>query len=171
MTKLRTVEFLVIGILGLLSGCMQQSRKLVIDSNPRGAKVYVNNMEVGTTPVDYSFLYYGTYNITLEMDGFQTETIQQRIAPPWYAYPPLDFFSEHVYPGKLTDIRRLNYDLKPVLQPNTADLLQQAQELRERGRNLPEPRNPEEGRNNSPFGRLIQPNPVPPPTVEPPRLP
>jgi hypothetical protein len=126
----------------LLSGCVE--RKFVIDSNPPGAKVFVNNVEIGTTPVDYPFLYYGTYNITLEMQGFQTETFQQRVAPPWYAYPPADFVTEHVIPSKIRDIRRLNYELKPQVQLSPIELLNEATELRSRGQELPPPRNPPE---------------------------
>lgn len=133
---------IVILLGSLLTGCVE--RKFVIDSNPRGAKVFVNNVEIGTTPVDYPFLYYGTYNITLEMQGFQTETFQQRVAPPWYAYPPADFITEHVIPSKIRDIRRLNYDLRPQVQVSPIDLIREATELRERGQALPPPQNPPE---------------------------
>jgi hypothetical protein len=124
-------------LLATLSGCVE--RKFVIDSNPRGAKVYVNNVEVGTTPVDYPFIYYGTYNITLEMQGHQTETFQERIAPPWYAYPPADFVTEHVIPRKIRDIRRLNYDLKQTVPISPTELLREAEELRARSFELPAP--------------------------------
>ena len=138
--KRNRLWLLILAMVVSLSGCVE--RKFVIDSKPRGAKVYVNHVEVGTTPVDYAFLYYGTYNITLEMDGLQTETFKQRVAAPYYAYPPIDFLAEHVWPGKIRDIRRLNYELKPVFQPSTGELLQEAQDLRERGKSLPEPQNP-----------------------------
>src|SRR5262245_37465844 len=105
---------------GLLAGCVE--RRFVVDSVPPGTKVYVNNEPVGFSPVDVPFTYYGTYNITLEGDGFQTTTFRERIRPPWYAYPPIDFIVENLYPGKIRDIRRFTYDMPRVPQPGIVEL-------------------------------------------------
>jgi hypothetical protein len=134
------------GVLALLSGCVE--RRFVIESSPPGAKVFVNNREVGSTPADYPFTYYGTYLITLEMDGFQTRTIEQHVSPTWYSYPPLDFIFENLYPLKLSDIRRLPdengpYILTPVQRPNEVQLRYDAEELRKYAKeNIPPPSKP-----------------------------
>jgi hypothetical protein len=125
------------GVLAFLSGCVEQ--RFVIDSTPPGAKVYVNNRPVGFTPVDVPFTYYGTYLITLELDGYQTRHIEQEVAAPWYAYPPIDFAVENLNPWKVADVRRLSYDLTGLTRPNPDELRLQAEELRQRGRNVPEP--------------------------------
>jgi hypothetical protein len=142
MAKRAKAQWAVVGIVLLLSGCVE--RRFVVDSNPPGAKVYVNDEPVGFTPVDVPFTYYGTYNITLERDGYQTQTIQQRLAPPWFAYPPIDFVVENLNPFKVRDIRRLQYELPRMQQVQLEQLRQEAEELRDRGRNLPEPENPPE---------------------------
>src|SRR5262249_22546058 len=76
----------------LETGCVR--RRLTIRSNPPGAQVFVDNQEIGTTPCSASFVYYGTRSITVMKDGYRTEKIFQKLNPPWYEIPPLDFFNE-----------------------------------------------------------------------------
>ena len=45
--------------LATISGCVD--RRFVIESDPPGAIVYLNDKWVGPTPVDQSFTYYGKY--------------------------------------------------------------------------------------------------------------
>jgi hypothetical protein len=141
------------GALALLSGCVE--RRFVIDSTPPGAKVYVNNRPVGFTPVDVPYTYYGTYLITLELDGYQTRHVEQRVVPTWYSYPPLDFVAENLNPFTISDVRRLTYELTQLPRPNLDDLRLQAEELRNRGRELPEPSQPP----------VRRPSPGPPPAA------
>ncbi len=114
------------------AGCVE--RRYVIETDPPGALVLVNGQPLGTTPVDGWFVYYGDYNFTLIKDGYQTQSVKQRISPPWFEIPPVDFASENLYPGKLEDVRRFRYTLEPLVQVRTDVLLQQAEELRNRGR-------------------------------------
>src|SRR5262245_45195499 len=78
------------------SGCVR--RRLSVRTNPPGAQVFVDDQEIGTTPCSAPFIYYGTRKITLMKDGYRTETIFQKIPPPWYEIPPLDFLVENIYP-------------------------------------------------------------------------
>jgi hypothetical protein len=117
---------------GCLPGCIEQ--RYVIDSDPPGALVLVNGQPIGTTPVDGYFVYYGIYNFTLVKDGYQTKVVPQRITMPWFEYPGIDFLTENIYPGKVEDVRRFRYTLEPLVQVRTDDLLQQAEQLRSRGK-------------------------------------
>jgi hypothetical protein len=101
--------------------------------------VLVNGTPLGTTPVDGHFVYYGNYEFTLIKDGYETLHVDQCIRSPWYEYPGVDFVSENVYPGKLEDVRRFRYALQPAAQVNTQQLLQQAEALRNRGQQIPNP--------------------------------
>jgi hypothetical protein len=115
-----------------LSGCIEQ--RFFIESDPPGALVLVNGQPIGTTPVDYYFTYYGTYNFTLVKDGYQTKVVPQKVAMPWFEVPGVDFLTENVYPAKVEDVRRFRYTLEPLVQVRTDDLLQQGEQLRNRGR-------------------------------------
>lgn len=113
------------------SGCVE--RRYVVESDPPGALVLVNGQPVGTTPVDGYFQYYGNYSFSLVKDGYETRTFNERLVCPWFEYPPIDFASENLYPGKIEDVRRLRFTLTPQTQVQTNDLLLQADQLRNRG--------------------------------------
>ena len=112
----------------ILSGCVQ--RRLTIASNPPGAVVKVDDVEIGRTPVSTGFTYYGTRKIQLAKAGYETLTVLQPVPAPWYQWPGIDFVSEHFAPGKIQDDRLFNYDLEPAQIVPTDQLLQRAEELR-----------------------------------------
>ena len=118
----------------LLTGCVD--RRYVITSNPPGAVVFRNGQQIGATPVDDHFVYYGEYEFLLVKDGYQTKKVVQNIPAPWYEYAPIDFFSENLWPKRMTDVRRFHFDLEPLQAVRTDVLLDQAQQLRTRGQSL-----------------------------------
>ena len=159
------------GILALLTGCVE--RRFRVESNPPGAYVYINNHPYGPTPVDVPFLFYGDYDVMLVKEGYETKKVKQPVPPPWYQYPVIDFFAEALYPGQLTDIWPLFYELEPVCQPNLDLLKAEGEELRRRGAALPPPRYPDQKRDR-PTGQPVAPRPeavLPPPRETPNILP
>ena len=112
----------------MLAGCVQ--RRFTVRSNPPGAQVYVDDYEIGTTPVSHSFTYYGTRKIRLVKDGYETKTIYQPMPTPWYEYPGLDFFSENIWPHEVRDERSFTYPLEPMVNVPGAELLGRAEQLR-----------------------------------------
>jgi len=145
------------------AGCVE--RRFVVESNPPGAVVFVNNERYGATPVDIPFLYYGNYDIQLVKDGYQTKTIKQKVETPWYEYPGIDFFSEILNPLLITDMRPLYYELDPVAPPNLDQLKIDADDLRRQAKGLPAPRYPELDKKDPPKRK---PAPPPPPAFRPP---
>jgi len=146
------------------SGCVE--RYFVVQSNPPGAMVYVNNVAYSPTPAIVPYTYYGTYNIQLVRDGYRTLNVQEKIEAPWYAYPPIDFAVEVIYPGRVEDIRRFPvYDMQAVQRPDTNALLQEAGQIRVEGKALPDPKYPPEsprtGRRNVPPMASAVPGPDP----------
>ena len=94
---------------------------MTVRSNPPGATVSVDNQVIGTTPAASSFVYYGTREFRIEKDGYETQTIHQRLNPPWYEYPVLDFVSETLWPGELRDERVIDVTLVPkTYEPSEA---------------------------------------------------
>jgi hypothetical protein len=115
-------------LVAMLAGCVQ--RRFTIRSNPPGAQVYVDDYEIGTTPVSHSFVYYGTRKIRLVKDGYETLTIYQPMPTPWYQYPGIDFFSENIWPHEVRDERSFNYQMSPMVVVPGDQLLGRAEQLR-----------------------------------------
>ncbi len=118
-TKIRLC-LLALATLIATSGCVR--RRLLVRSNPPGASVYVDKQLIGTTPTATSFTYYGTREIEVVADGFRTEKVLRTISPPWYQLPPLDFFSETLWPWEVRDERIVDISLVPE-QPLTSQTL------------------------------------------------
>ena len=120
-------------LLGLLlctcqSGCVE--RRMTVRTNPPGALLYVDDYEIGTTPVSVNFTYYGTRKMRLVKDGYETLTVMQSIPPPWYEYPPMEFVAENIVPGQIRDQRCLDFQLRPQLVVPTDQLLSRAEQMR-----------------------------------------
>lgn len=109
-------------------GCVQ--RRLTIRSNPPGALVYVDDYQIGTTPVSTDFVYYGNRKIRLVKSGYETLTVIQPIPTPWYEYPGLDFVSENLIPREIRDERVVEYQLQPQMIVPSQQLLGRAENLR-----------------------------------------
>jgi PEGA domain len=155
---------LAVAVLPLLTGCVE--RRFRVESNPPGAYLYINNTPYGPTPVDVPFLFYGDYDVMLVKEGYETKKVKQPVPAPWYEYPVIDFFSEALYPGQLTDIRPLFYELEPVCEPNLDRLKAEGEELRRRGAALPPPRYPEQKREQPAEHRAPPPGAILPPPRE-----
>ena len=78
----------------VMFGCVK--RTISITSQPQGALVWVNEREVGRTPVEIDYLYYGEYDIRVEKDG--QEPIMETRWPkrPLWDAPGLDLVAEMV---------------------------------------------------------------------------
>ena len=111
-----------------VGGCVE--RRMTIRTNPPGALCYVDDNEIGITPVSTPFIYYGNRKIRLVKDGYETQTFLQSVPPPWYEIPPLDFFSETLTPGKLRDQHSFDYQLVPQGVVPREQLLGRAEALR-----------------------------------------
>ena len=63
MQRITTIISLLAGTSALV-GCVE--RRVWIDSNPPGALVWLNDAQVGRTPVDVSITHHGVYDVRLE---------------------------------------------------------------------------------------------------------
>lgn len=103
---------------------------MTIRSNPPGAMVYVDDQEIGPTPVSTSFLYYGTRKIRLVKDGYETVSTLYNVKPPWYQLPPLDFVSENLVGREIRDERIMDFTMQPQRIVPRTELLTRADNLR-----------------------------------------
>lgn len=114
------------------SGCVR--RRMTIRSQPPGALVFIDDQEIGVTPVSTSFVYYGTRKIQLIKDGYETLTVLQKFRAPWYQIPPLDFASENLWPKEIRDERLLDFQLVPLRNVPNQELRERGEQLRNRAR-------------------------------------
>lgn len=116
------------------TGCIR--RRMTIDSVPRGAMVYVDGKQIGRTPISTDFTYYGTRNIRLELDHYQTLHIRQPVRPPWYQYGGVDFFADNFSPNEVKDQHTWTYTLLPQTVASRDQVLSRADQLRKDGSRL-----------------------------------
>jgi len=116
-------------------GCVQ--RRMTIRSDPPGALVYVDDYQIGTTPVSHDFVYYGTRKIRLVKDGFETLTVRQPFPVPWYQVFPLDFVTENLWPGEIRDERVVSLSMQPAGIASPEALVTRAEQVRLAAGSLP----------------------------------
>ena len=119
---------ILIGSIAGQIGCIR--KRMTVRTSPPGAMAYIDKNPIGLTPVSTSFTYYGTRNIELVRDGYRTEKFLRRINPPWYAIPPLDFFSETLWPFEARDERIIDVQLTPDPVVPTEALIASGEQLR-----------------------------------------
>lgn len=109
-------------------GCV--SRRLMVQSNPPGAMVLLEGKEVGYTPTGIDFTYYGTRELTLIKDGYETKTQLVPVRAPWYQWPVIEFFSDNLLLSRVTDRRDVQFELEPKRMVPNQELLNRGQTLR-----------------------------------------
>ena len=110
------------------AGCVR--RTLTITTEPSGALLWLNDREVGRTPVEVDFDYYGTYDVRLERDGYEPMMTSGKADAPWWDTVVLDLFAEAV-PGTLKSHVRWHYVMQPV-DEDRERLIDRARRLREK---------------------------------------
>ncbi len=130
----------VVIVLAAATGCVD--RRFVVESNVPGAQISVDGNPIGPAPVDSQYTYAGVYTFTATAPGYEPLTQRVDLKAKWYQYPPLDFFAEILYPGRIEDVRRVQLNLAPARPVSDAELLGRAEGLRARGMSLRPPRIP-----------------------------
>lgn len=117
----RSVAPIAVVLLGLaMGGCLE--RRLYITSDPPGAVVWVNDVEVGRTPVQTAFTFYGEYDVRLSADGHEPLSTSRKAIAPWYEYPPIDLLAE-AWPGMIKNEVRWHFLLAPT--PDSSSITEQ----------------------------------------------
>jgi hypothetical protein len=119
------------------TGCVQ--RRMTIRSSPPGALVYVDDYQIGTTPVSTDFIYYGTRKIRLVKDGYETLTVRQPFPAPWYEYFPLDFVTENLWPWEIRDERVVDLAMSTTASTPPESVVARAEQVRLAAGSLPVP--------------------------------
>ena len=153
--------FAVVALTLSTSGCVQ--RRMTIRSNPPGALVYVDDYQLGTSPVSHDFVYYGTRKIRLVKDGYETLTVRQPFPLPWYQIFPFDFVTENILPWEIRDERVVDLAMVPSASAPPESVVARAEQAR-RGAGSMAPVSPAV---IAPVPAAPQPVPAPPPGIPP----
>ncbi len=111
------------------AGCVRRTMR--ITSEPPNALVFLNDQEVGRTEVATDFLWYGDYDVVLRKEGYETLKTNWEVKPPWYQVPPLDFFFEVCWPGRLHDVQARHFVLDAQKLPTSEQAIDRAIETRD----------------------------------------
>jgi hypothetical protein len=117
----------------VLPGCLE--RTIRITSEPPGAVVWLNDTELGRTPVETDFTFYGVYDVRLHLEGYEPLTTSREAKAPIYEYPGIDLIAEAV-PARIPTLVEWDFKLVPLAESTEpkpraeADLLARAREMR-----------------------------------------
>ena len=107
----RITLLVLLGLFLLAStGCIR--RKLSITSTPPGALVWVNDREVGRTPLSVDFTHYGTYDVRIEREGMEPVMTSKKASAPVWDLPGPDLVVE-VMPFQANSHVEWHFDLEP----------------------------------------------------------
>lgn len=133
----RQVRFLAsaaaLAFAATVPGCLE--RTIHITSDPPGALVWLNDVEVGRTPLETDFTFYGEFAVRVRKEGYEPIMTTRTADMPLYEWPLVDLVTE-AWPQKITTDIRWHFDLQPAAERTDPDaareaVLQRAAETRE----------------------------------------
>ena len=129
MTKHRLMSTILISVMALmlLTGCVE--RELTIKTRPADALVFLNDEEIGFSPVTVNFNWYGDYRVRIRKEGYETLNTHRELKGPWYDGFPFDFFAQIVNPKRIVDSYEWTFELAPRRQISREELIQNAQNM------------------------------------------
>jgi hypothetical protein len=110
----------------MLIGCMQ--RELVVQSDPPGAIVSLNDREVGRTPFKKTFLWYGNYDVVVRKDGYRTLKTTDEVTAPFWQWVPFDLLTDFL---PLHDEEEMHFSLKPDTPSDPVALMANGQQMKD----------------------------------------
>lgn len=110
----------------LCTGCVR--RTISIITEPPGALVWLNDREVGRTPIEVEFLYYGTYDVRIVKDGYEPLITSGKADAPLWDMVGIDLAAE-LLPLELHSRIEWIYQLEPAMFDEPG-LIQRARDLR-----------------------------------------
>jgi hypothetical protein len=132
LRRAATAACLAVAVVLAAGGCLE--RTVSITSDPPGAIVRMNDVEVGRTPITTEFTYYGVYDVRLNREGQEPLRVNQRAWAPIYEYPPFDLVAT-ILPVPIRTKLQWHYELEPEKRIAT---LEDEAALIERARGLGE---------------------------------
>ena len=112
-------------------GCVE--RLIHVRSEPPGAIIWLNDEEVGATPLTVPFTWYGTYDVVLRKAGHEPLHTTQTARAPVYQWLGIDLLAEVFWPFTITDEHEWEFVLSPLSAEDPNLLVQRAADFRDLG--------------------------------------
>ena len=110
---LRAVFITLLGCL-VLTGCIRKMATITTD--PPCAKVWINGVYRGESPVEIPYNWNWYYDIKLEKEGYQPFCIRERFYAPLQHQVPFDLAAELV-PVNSNEAQWRHYSMTPATKP------------------------------------------------------
>ena len=130
----RPLTLTAIASTALLTACAE--RHIRVTSTPPGARVWLNDQEIGRTPATASFTFYGRYDLRIEAPGHEPYHATHHAKAPLHEYPGPDLIAEAL-PTTIDHTIEWHIELSPTPEAPEAvraGLIDRAATLREQAR-------------------------------------
>lgn len=139
---MRVLRLLLIGAtVPALGGCLERTIRVTTD--PPGAMVWLNDVEIGRSPAEARFKFHGVYDVRIEMPGHEPIHEGREAVAPWYEYPGPDLIAAAL-PMRFHNLIEWHFILKPMPPIGTDEgrdqLVERALGVRDRLGPAPEPK-------------------------------
>lgn len=114
-----------------LPGCLE--RTITVTSEPPGAVVWLNNTEVGRTPLTTGFTFYGDYDVRLRKEGYEPIVTHREAKAPIYEQAPLDLVATAL-PMRIRTNRTWHFELEPlppISEEHRGELVERARAMKD----------------------------------------
>ncbi len=114
-------------------GCLK--RTISVTTEPPGALVWINDVEVGRTPLETDFTFYGKYDVRVRREGYEPIVTSAKAKTPVQELPGVDLLAEAA-PVQMHNVVRWHWNLVPLAEQSQSkeqaekDLLARANDLR-----------------------------------------
>jgi hypothetical protein len=126
-----SARVLLLALVGLaLTACGPAQRRIIVTSEPTGARVHLNDIDVGVTPVEVDFTFFGVYAVRLRKDGYEPLVTSREAEAPVHEWPGIDLIALAI-PGQEVTELRWHFELEPA-DADAEAVVERARALRER---------------------------------------
>lgn len=94
-------------------GCLK--RTISVTTEPPGALVWINDVEVGRTPLETDFTFYGDYDVRIRREGYEPIITHAKARTPIQEQPGIDLLAEAA-PARFSNVVRWHWDLTPIAE-------------------------------------------------------
>ncbi|MFG0258328.1 MAG: PEGA domain-containing protein [Phycisphaerales bacterium JB043] len=121
----RTLALILVVL--LCTGCVE--RRIFITSEPSGALVHVNDVQVGRTPLEVEYTYHGVYDVRLQLEGHEPLSTSAKTRVRTHDLPLIDLVAAAL-PFRFRSNSEWHFELTPS-QQDPDELVDRAREFRD----------------------------------------